>query len=149
MPADPIPDDSDIARYAGPSKIDDNGRISRAAFRLRSPREEYLSVFCLDMIEGDDVSSRIEYLKKDMPLAPNPNGKLGVINVGHMKEHVESESRRKLSVTHEPKANPEKPELDRDYHCGVRGLRYDDKIIAELIAECVEECYPAFIGKRA
>lgn len=92
MSVDLISDDSDIARYAGPSKIDDNGRLSRAAFRLRSPREEYLSVFCLDMIEGENVLSRIQYLKKDMPLAPSPNGKLGVINVGYMKKHVESES---------------------------------------------------------
>lgn len=144
MPADPIPDDSDIARYAGPSKIDDDGRLSRAAFRLRSPREEYLSVFCLDMIEGDDVSSRIEYLKKDMPLAPSPNGKLGVINVGHMKKHVEAESadNRKLRVTHEPEANPEIPELNRDYHCGVRGIKYDDGVIESILAECVGECYP-------
>ena len=51
-------------------------------------------------------------------------------------------------MTHEPKANPEKPELDRDYHCGVRGMRHDDKIIADLIAECVEERCPAFMGER-
>ena len=130
----PVPDDNDIARCAGKSRPDEHGRLNGSAFRL-------------DMIEGDDVSSRIEYLKKDMPLAPRPNGKLGVVNVGHMKEHVESMSRRKLSVTHEPKANPGKPELDRDYHCGVRGLRHDDKIIADLIAECVEERCPAFMGE--
>ena len=55
---------------------------------------------------------------------------------------------KKLTLTHEPEANPEDPELNRDYHCGVRGLRHDDKITADLIAECVEERYPAFIGKR-
>lgn len=144
MPAEPIPDDSDTARYAGPSKIDDDGRLSRAAFRLRSPREEYLFVFCLDMIEGDDVSSRIEYLKKDMPLAPSPDGKLGVINIGHMKKHVEAESAddRRLRVTHEPEANPETPELNRDYHCGVRGVKYDDGVVESIPAECVGECCP-------
>lgn len=144
MSVDLISDDSDIARYAGPSKIDDNGRLSRAAFRLRSPREEYLSVFCLDMLEGENVLSRIQYLKKDMPLAPSPNGKLGVINVGYMKKHVESESadNRRLIVTHEPEANPEKPELNRNYHCGVRGMKYDDGVIESLLAECVGGCYP-------
>lgn len=142
----PVPDDNDIARYAGKSRPDEHGRLNGSALRPRK-REEYLSVFCLDMIGGDDVSSRIEYLKKDMPLAPRPNGKPGVVNVGHMKERVESMSRRKLSVTHEPKANPGKPELDRDYHCGVRGLRHDDKIVADLTAERVEECYPAFTGE--
>lgn len=87
----PVPDDNDIARYASKSRSDEHGRLNGSAFRPRK-REEYLSVFCLDMIEGDDVLSRIEYLKKDMPLAPRPNGKPGVVNVGHMKEHVESES---------------------------------------------------------
>lgn len=142
----PVPDDNDIARYAGKSRPDEHGRLNGSALRPRK-REEYLSVFRLNMIGGDDVSSRIEYLKKDMPLAPRPNGKPGVVNVGHMKEHVESMSRRKLSVTHEPKANPGKPELDRDYHCGIRGLRHDDKIVADLTAERVEECYPAFTGE--
>ena len=86
------------------------------------------------MIEGDDVSSRIEYLKRDMPLTSSPNGKLGVVNVGRMKRFVESESvdNGKLTVTHEPDANPENPELDRDYHCGVRGIKYDD-IMIELL----------------
>lgn len=112
---------------------------------MRSPQEEYLSVFCLDMIEGDDVPSRIEHLKRDMPLTPSPNGKLGVANVGHMKRFVESESvdNRRLTVTHEPDANPENPELNRDYHCGVRGIKYDDTMIELLLARCFTECYPA------
>ena len=81
----PVPDDNDTARCAGKSRSDEHGRLNGSALRPRK-REEYLSVFCLDMIEGDNVSSRIEYLKKDMPLAPRPNGKLGVVNVGHMKK---------------------------------------------------------------
>ncbi len=103
-----------------------------------------MSVFCLDMIKGDDVSSRIEYLKKDMPLASSPDGELGIINVGHMKKHGEAESAddRRLSATHEPEANPEHPELNRDYHCGVRGVKYDNGVIESLLAECIGECYP-------
>lgn len=77
-------------------------------------------------------------------MPPSLNGKLGVVNVGHMKKHVEAESadNRKLSVTHEPEANPEHPELNRDYHCGVRGVKYDDGVIESLPAECVGERYP-------
>ena len=139
-----IPEDHDIARYASASKIDpETGRLLGAAFYLR-PKEPYLSVFCLNMIEGEDTSSQIEYLKKDIPLDTSPNGKLGIVNVGDMKEYVQSrsEDKRDLTVTSEPRSNPEDPELNREYHCGIRGFEYAEEIIAELIVECVKGEYP-------
>lgn len=139
-----IPDDNDIARYAGPSKINKKtGRLSGAAFLLRNEREEYLSVYCLNMLPGDDDLNRIEYLKKDIPLGTKAKGKLGVINVGTMKRRVERESRDriKLTVTHEPQVGLECEKLNCDYHCGIRGIEYEDEIVAEMMAECVNECY--------
>lgn len=135
-----VPDDSDIARYVSPTNIDGD-ELDGNAFLPRE-KDDYLSVFCLNMIEGDDVESRIEYLKKDIPLNTSSNGKLGVINVGTMKELAESEEDRKLTVTHEP-VDCRDERLRCDYHCGVRGLKYDDEIIAELIALNVTKCYPA------
>lgn len=139
--ADHLPDNNDIARYAGLTKINDKtGRLSGAAFLLNG--HKYLSVYCLDMVDGDDTLSRIEYLKKDVPLNTKPNGKLGVINVGIMKKFVESESedKRKLTVTHEPDY-PADSRLNCDYHCGVSGLKEDDMSIAQLIARCVKKSY--------
>lgn len=120
-----------------------------AAFYLR-PQEEYLSVFCLNMLEGDDIPDKIEYLKKDIPLDTSSNGKLGVLNVGEIREYVKSESddKRNLTVTNEPRIDHEHPELDCEYHCGVRGFRYGEEIIAELIAECVKNDYPALRKSR-
>lgn len=102
------------------------------------------------MLEGDDVLSRIEYLRKDIPRETTPNEKLGVINVGEMREYVKSKSedKRNLTVTHEPKVGPEHPELDCEYHCGVRGFRYDEDLIADLIAECVKGEYPTLRKAR-
>ena len=96
------------------------------------------------MIEGDDVLSQIEYLKKDIPLNTSPNGELGVINIGEMKEYVQSGSKdkRDLTVTGEPRSDPEDPELNREYHCGIRGFGYTEEIIAELMVECVKGEYP-------
>ena len=132
----PVPDDNDIARYVSPSNIDGD-ELDGDAF-LPGKKDGYLSVFRLNMIEGDDISSRIEYLKKDIPLNTSPNGKLGVINVGTMRELVESEENRKPAVTREP-IDCKDERLKCDYHCGVRGMKYDDEIIAELIALCVTE----------
>lgn len=47
-----------------------------------------------------------------------------------------------MTVTHEPDANPENPELNRDYHCGVWGIKYDDIMIELLLSRCFTECYP-------
>lgn len=53
-----IPDDSDMARYADGSNIHSKtGRLKRSAFHLKED-EEYLSVYCLDMLAGDDLSTR-------------------------------------------------------------------------------------------
>lgn len=102
------------------------------------------------MLKGDDVLSRIEYLKKDIHRETTPNEKLGVINVGEMKEYVKSKSKDKrgLTVTHEPDVDPEHPELDCEYHCGIRGFGYDEDIIADLIAECVKGEYPGLRKSR-
>lgn len=105
---------------------------------LRREQEEYLSVYCLNILPGDDIPSGVKYLKKHVPLETKATGKLGTINIGIMRKYVDSESQdgRKLSVTHEPETGCED-------HCGIRGLKYKDELIAELIAECVTECYPA------
>lgn len=68
-----VPDNHDIARYAGESKIDpETGRLLGQAFRLRL-QEDYLSVYCLNMLEGGNIPSRIEYLRKDIPLRTRSN----------------------------------------------------------------------------
>ena len=136
-----IPDDNNIARYASPARINrDTEKPDGSAFRPKQG-EEYLSVHCLDMLPGDDVSSQIEYLKEDIPLNTKETGKIGVVNVGAMKKLVEAEENRKLTVTHEPR-------LNCDYHCGVRGIRHEDEVIADLIAQCVTECHSA-LDKKA
>ena len=137
-----VPDDNDIARYAGRSKVNPKtGRLRGSAFYLKED-EEYLSVYCLDMLPGDDISTRIEYLKNDIPLDTGVKGKLGVINVGFMKECVKSEGYEEPTVTHEP-VDCQDESLKCDYHCGVKGIRYNNVIIAELIARrCVKEYHP-------
>ena len=143
-----IPDDNNIARYASPARINrDTEKPDGTAFRPRQG-EEYLSVHCLDMLPGDDISSQIEYLKEDIPLNTKETGKIGIVNVGVMKKLVEAEENRKLTVTHEPVADPHEPRLNCDYHCGVRGIRYEDEVIADLIAKCVTECHSA-LNKKA
>ena len=139
-----------IARYAGASKINpETGRLLGEAFRLRS-QENYLSVYCLNMLKGENISGWVEYLKKDIPLQTRSSGKLGVINVGEMRRYVESGTKREknLTVTNEPYIDSQHPELNCDYHCGVKGFGYDDEIVADLIAECVKNEYSTLTKSR-
>ena len=142
-----IPDDNDIARYASRTKINPRtGRLKGSAFHLREG-EEYLSVYCLDMLPGHAVSARVEHLKKDIPLDTSVNGRLGIINVGTMKEYVKSEQDKDLTVTREPVVCQDE-RLECNYHCGVRGIEYGNEAIAERIANCVTESYPTLKKSR-
>ena len=125
-----------MARYAGGSKI------SPKTGRLKEDGE-YLFVYCLDMLPGDDLPTRVEYLKNDIPRDTGVKKKPGVLNVGFMKECVRYEGYEEPTVTREP-VDCRDERLKRDYHCGVRGIRYDNAVTAELIARrCVKECRPA------
>ena len=67
--------------------------------------------------------------------------KIAVLNVGEIINYVRTKSpdARNLSVLHEPKE-------DDPSHSGIYGFRYDDHLIADLIAETVQEIYPAREG---
>jgi len=63
---------------------------------------------------------------------------IAVLNAGRLREHVASATpdQRMLDILHEPE--PVDPS-----HAGIFGLRPDDTLIAELIAQVVQETYPA------
>ena len=67
--------------------------------------------------------------------------KIAVLNVGEIINYVHTQSpdARNLKVLCEP-------EEDDPSHSGIHGFRYDDHLIAELIAETVQEIYPAREG---
>jgi hypothetical protein len=64
--------------------------------------------------------------------------KIAVLNVGKIREYIRTESpdNRNLSVLHEPLE-------DDPSHSGIYNLHNDDSLIADLIAEVVQETYSA------
>jgi hypothetical protein len=65
-------------------------------------------------------------------------GRIAILNVGNTRRHVlnNTPDRRILTVLHEPEKNDPS-------HSGIYGLKPDDMFIGELIAEQIEEVYPA------
>ena len=137
MKGDPVPDQDHICRYCSATKCTENGQVTGSAFQLR-PTEEFLSVNWLEFLRLNDRQKEIREVRKVLRLTPGAKAKIAVLNVGETITYIRTRSpySRELSILHEP-------EKDDPSHSGIYGLRYDDHLIADLIAEIIQETYPA------
>lgn len=139
MNGGPIPRQDHISRYASAMKCTEEGEVTGVAFMLRKDRnEKYLSVNWLEFFNLCDRNAEIDAVRKALRIKPGANAKIAVMNVGKTVEYIKANSpdSRLLSVVHQPnKDNPS--------HCGIFGLVFDDHLIADLIAETVQETHPA------
>lgn len=143
MKDDSVPDKYHISRYCGGSHIE-NGGISGTAFRLRErngKQEKYLSVNWLECLKKESRKAEIQEIQIILNRKLQRVGskaKIAVLNVGELREYVSnnSEDGRDLHVLH-------KPEPDDPLHSGIHNLRPDDDLIADLIAQIVQETHPA------
>jgi len=122
-----------------------NGQVDGTAFRLRrakseqSEDEEYLSVNWLECLK---VPGKIDQIKEVRRVFREKGFNLGtravfaVLNVGSMREHVQRECKKLLTVQHLPLD-------DDDCHSGVFGYTVEDVIVADAIAEQIDEIHPA------
>jgi hypothetical protein len=103
--------------------------------------EEYLSVNWLESLGLADRDPQIAEIRRVLEAKGFKIGsqaRLAVLKAGRLRGHVASASRdrRMLEILHKPEP------LDPS-HAGIFGLRPDDTLIAELIAEVVQDVYPA------
>ena len=139
MKGDPIPDDDHTSRYVGGSKIASSGRITGAAFQLRSG-EESLSVNWLDFLNLANRGSEIQqirrvFLNKGRTL--QAKAKFVVLNVGKTRAYVQQESKDGclLSAQHDPK------ELDPS-HSGIFGIPECEGSSSCLLDKCAMLFFP-------
>ncbi len=137
MKGDPIPDQDHISRYCSAMHCTENGQVTGTAFQLRQI-EECLSVNWLEFFHLADRQEEIREVRKVLRLKLGAKAKIAVLNVGETIKYVRTQSpdARNLSMLHEP-------EEDDPSHSGIYGFQYDDHLIADLIAEMVQETYPA------
>lgn len=136
MKGDPIPDQDHISRYCSAMHCTENGQVTGTAFQLRQI-EDYLSVNWLEFFHLADRKEEIREVRKALRLKLGAKAKIAVLNVGKTISYVRTQSpdARNLSMLHEP-------EEDDPSHSGIYGF-HDDHLIADLIAEMVQETYPA------
>jgi len=139
MKGDPVPDQDHICRYCSAFRCTENGQVTGTAFRPRQV-DEYLSVNWLEFFHLADQQDEIREVRKVLSskLTLGAKAKIAVLNVGKTIKYVRTKSpdARNLSVLHEPKE-------DDPSHSGIYRFQHDDHLIADLIAEMVQETYPA------
>ena len=139
MKGDPVPDQDHICRYCSATHCTENGQVTGTAFQL-SQADEYLSVNWMEFFHLADQQDKIREVRKVLSskLTLGAKAKIAVLNVGETIKYILTQSLdgRNLNVLHDP-------EEDDPSHSGIYGFRYDDHLIADLIAEVVQEVYPA------
>jgi hypothetical protein len=140
MPGPEIPESNHVSRLCGASKCDD-GQPLGAAFMLK-PGELYLSTNWLEYTGGPSRADQLTVIRQHLTnkgMRLPVNGRLAMFHLQTMIDHVQSNTpdARRLTAHHEP-ILPYDPS-----HSGVYGYTVDDQLIADLIAQTVQEVYTA------
>ncbi|HUU53065.1 MAG TPA: hypothetical protein VMW44_00325 [Candidatus Bathyarchaeia archaeon] len=134
MRGDPLPDQDHISRYCAPKTAPD-GQPTGASFMLRQD-QKFLSVNWMEYFGDIGIDAQINKIREYIELSLAASGLFAVLNVGEIIDQVQRNSERQLAVLYEP--TPGDPS-----HSGVYGYRYEDDLVADLIAEFVLITYPA------
>ncbi len=136
MKGDPLPNHDHISRHC-PFTTLANDQPSGASFILK-PDEEFLSVNWLEYFDVPDQQAQITQVRQVIRLNLGAKAKFAVLNVAKVVDYVKENGpdNRVLAVLHEP-------EEDDPSHSGIHGYRLEDDWVADLIAEVIEEIYPA------
>jgi hypothetical protein len=139
MKGDNLPPQDHICRYCKATTLTEDGQITGAAFQLRQT-EESLSVNWLEFLKLENRDHEIQEIRKVLgsKLKLGTTAKIAVLNVGKIISCVRTKSTdsRVLKISHNPEENDPS-------HSGIYGYRYEDQLIADLIAEVIKEVYSA------
>jgi hypothetical protein len=140
MPGPEIPGTDHVCRLCGGSKCED-GRPLGAAFMPRLD-EAYFSTNWLECTGAATREDQLTVIRQHLTnkhMKLTANGRLAVLHLQTVIDHVRSSSpdARTLAAHHEP-ILPCDPS-----HSGIYGYTADDQLIADLIAEVVQEVHKA------
>jgi hypothetical protein len=140
MPGPEVPGTNHVSRLCGATKCDENGRPVGDAFMLRAA-DAFLSINWLEYTGAQTRADQLAAVRRhliDKGMKLTTNGRLAVLHLQTVIDHVRSRSLDGRSITahHEPEP------LDPS-HTGLYGYTGDDQLIADLIAQVVEEVHKA------
>ena len=135
-----IPDTHHVARHAGGTKLEPDGRPNGAAFFLR-PTEARLSANWLEFPNPTDREKQLERLCAELRGSGRKLGtrsRFAVLNVGRTCATVRARTagQTTLAVHHDPLHN-------LPSHAAISGYTHELQAIADMIADTVVATYPA------
>jgi hypothetical protein len=148
---DAIPDEHRVLRRVPGSKIEQDGRVSGAAF-VRRPDEEGLSVEWRERA-GDWPATQVQAIRTVIRREMRPSHRLAEVPVGLTRARVRESAVAfgmavDLRFEHEPLAT-EGPWPEDVFHSEIFGTPEHEHLLAtvigDLIAECVSEKYLAIL----
>ncbi|MCK4604205.1 MAG: hypothetical protein KAU41_05825, partial [Deltaproteobacteria bacterium] len=97
MKGDPLPDQDHISRYCSGIRITEDGRVTAAAFQLRTV-DEYLSVNWLEFLGQPNREAEIKVIRGilDSKISLGAKAKIAVLNVGKMRDYIRQNSPTEL-----------------------------------------------------
>ena len=137
---DAIPHSGHIVRYVGKMNFRDDGTVDGAAFR-KKPNEPRPSVNWLEAFEGT-TAQQVARVREIFRLKIGKFARFAELHIGTIIQHSKCAV---LSVVSMPNAATDEFEADPS-HAEISGLSANkdcEKIICDLIAECVTECHAA------
>lgn len=139
MKGDLLPDSDHVARYCKPKTLSESGQPLGTAFILRKDDrivEKFLSVSWLEYFGTSEIEELLQQVREHISLKASNKAKFAILNVGDTINHVNKNSERKITITHEPSNSDPS-------HSGIGGYSFEDEMIGDLIAEKVVSTHPA------
>jgi hypothetical protein len=146
MPGPEIPGTDHVCRFCGKLTCDDDGRPLGDAFMLRRANtqrsaDQYLSTNWLECTGAPSRADQLAIIREHLTNKGRKltsHGRLAVPHLQTVIDYVRTNApdARRLTARHEPE--PSDPS-----HSGIYGYTADDHLIADLIAQVVQEVHKA------
>ena len=142
----PLLERDNVARYCGGIHCEDD-YIDGSAFQLRvDVGETKLSVNWIEYFGLNNTSPAIQMIREMFERKGRSLGataRFAVHNIRKVKAHVREKTKdnRNLRIIYDPVEDP--PELADPSHSSVCEMEPDQSLIADLIAQVIDEVHPA------
>ena len=139
-----LSDADNVVRHVGESKLDENGKVTRGAFRLND-RETALSVSWLEYFQVGTKEEQLVKVRQYIERSLGRNSRFAELNVGITKECVNSQASQHqctIGFSRDP------TEIDPS-HAIITGMptheSLSSRIVAKLISNSVVDLHPAVV----
>ena len=148
MKGERLPDEDNVIRHVGSSKLREDGTPSGSAFIL-SAKESGLSVNWIECFSGLDKAAALDKIRCQMHRHRGRRSIFAELNIGEVTRVLASQD-HDVRFIHDPLPADDKYDKEDASHSQIVGLPAWESPkaaeIADMIADLVSGCHPAVVG---